>query len=198
MTSEDHINDYFEKSIQVKIETANILPPIISQAGQSMVSCLENGGKILICGNGGSASLANHFSSKLLNCFKMERPSLPAFALTGDVSSVTAISDTYGFENVFSRQIAALGNEKDILLAISSDGGSTNILRAIEEAHDLEMTVVALTGGDGGVIRGVYNSGDVELRVPSDDISNVQENHILIIHCLCDLIDQILFAGLEG
>jgi phosphoheptose isomerase len=198
MTSEDYINDHFDKSIQVKIETANILPPSISQAAKAMVSCLENGGKILVCGNGGSASIGHHFSSKLLNHFKMERPSLPAFALTGDVSSVTAISDTHGFENIFSRQISALGNENDILLAISSDGGSTNILRAIEEAQDLEMTIVALTGDDGGVIRGVYNNRDIELRVPSDDISCVQENHMLIVHCLCDLIDQILFAGLEG
>lgn len=197
MTSEDKINSYFENSIQVKIETANILPPAIAQAAKTLVACLEGGGKILVCGNGGSASIAQHFSSKLLSHFDMERPPLPAFALTGDVSSLTAIADNFGFENVFSRQVAALGNEGDILLVISSDGGSANILRAVEEAHDLDMLVVALTGDDGGVIRGVYTSGDVELRVPSSDMASVQENHVLIVHCLCDIIDQKLFAGLE-
>ncbi len=123
----------------------------------------------------------------------MERPPLPAFALTGDVSSITSIADKFGSENVFSRQIAALGNEDDILLIISSDGGSANILKSVEEAHDLDMLVVALTGGDGGVIKDLYNSCDIEIRVPSSDMACVQENHVLIVHCLCNIIDQKLF-----
>ncbi|MGQ4004549.1 SIS domain-containing protein [Francisellaceae bacterium CB300] len=197
MTSIDKINNYFEASIQAKIETANVLPPAIAQAAKAMVSCVENGGKILVCGNGGSASLAQHFSSKLLSHFQMERPPLPAIALTGDIATITATGDNYGFAEIFSKQVAALGNEGDILLAISTNGNSTNILKAVEEARDLEMQVVALTGCDGGMMQQMYIEGDVELRVPSSDEATIQENHLLIIHCLCDIIDQRLFAGLE-
>ncbi|AIT09677.1 DnaA initiator-associating protein DiaA [Candidatus Francisella endociliophora] len=197
MTSLDKVNDYFESSIQAKIETANVLPPAIVQAGKAMVSCLENGGKILVCGNGGSGAIAQHFSSKLLNQFEMERPPLPAVSLTGDMSTITAIGNYYGYSEIFSKQVAALGNEEDILLVISTSGNSENILKAVEEAHDLEMKVIALTGAGGGRLQNMYIPEDIELRVPSNNIANIQENHLLIIHCLCDIIDQKLFAGLE-
>lgn len=197
MTSLDKVNSYFESSIQAKIETANIMPPAIAQAGKAMVSCLENGGKILVCGNGGSAAIAQHFTSKLLNHFEMERPPLPAVALTGDVATITAVGNHYGFAEIFSKQIAALGNEEDILLVISTDGESENIAKAVEEAHDLEMRVIALTGANGGRLQNMYAAEDIELRVPSESIANIQENHFLIVHCLCDIIDQKLFAGLE-
>ncbi|MBY7734297.1 SIS domain-containing protein [Francisella philomiragia] len=197
MTSLDKINSYFESSIQAKIETANVLPPAIAQVAKAMVSCLENGGKILVCGNGGSAAIAQHFTSKLLNHFDMERPPLPAIALTADVATITAIGDHYGFAHVFSKQVAALGNEDDILLVISANGDSQNIINAVEEAHDLDMKVVALTGANGGRLQTMYNPDDIELRVPSDNVANIQENHFLIIHCLCDIIDQKLFVGLE-
>ncbi|QIV93891.1 D-sedoheptulose-7-phosphate isomerase [Allofrancisella frigidaquae] len=197
MTSLEKINNYFENSIQAKIETANILPPAIAQAAKVMVSCLENGGKILVCGNGGSASIAQHFSSKLLSHFELERPPLPVIALTADSSTITAIGSTYGFDEIFSKQIAALGDEGDILLTISVGSSSANILKAIEEAHDLDMQVIALTGSNGGILQGVYDLHDIELRVPSGNIANIHESHLLIIHCLCDIIDQRLFAGLE-
>lgn len=197
MTSLDKINSYFENSIQAKIETANVLPPAIGQAAKAMVSCLENGGKILACGNGGSAAIAQHFSSKLLNQFEMERPPLPAISLTGDMATITAVGNHYGFTEVFAKQVAALGNEDDILLVVSATGDSENILKAVEEAHDLEMKVIALTGANGGRLQNMYNPEDIELRIPSSNVANIQENHFLIIHCLCDIIDQKLFAGLE-
>ncbi|QLE79092.1 SIS domain-containing protein [Francisella sp. Scap27] len=197
MTSIDRVNKYFENSIQAKIETANVLPPAIAEVGKSMVSCLENGGKILVCGNGGSATLSQHFSSKLLSYFNLERPPLPAIALTGDVSSITSIAEHYGYDEIFSKQVAAIGNENDILLAISPTGNSANIIKAIEEAHDLEMQVITMTGFDGGNMQQMHQDGDIELRVPSNHEITIQENHFLIIHCLCDIIDQKLFAGLE-
>ncbi|ASG67301.1 DnaA initiator-associating protein DiaA [Francisella halioticida] len=197
MTSLDKVNSYFENSIQAKIETANVLPPAIVQAAKAMVSCLENGGKILACGNGGSGAIAQHFSSKLLNHFEMERPPLPAVSLTGDMATITAIGNYYGFVEIFSKQVAALGNEDDILLVVSTTGDSENILKVVEEAHDLEMKVIALTGASGGRLQNMYNPEDIELRVPSNSVASIQENHFLIIHCLCDIIDQKLFAGLE-
>ncbi|WP_432773270.1 SIS domain-containing protein [Francisella salimarina] len=197
MSSLERVNGFFEASIQAKIETANILPPAIAQAAKAMVSCLENGGKILVCGNGGSAAIAQHFTSKLLNHFDMERPPLPAVALTADVATITAVGDHYGFAHIFSKQVAALGNEDDILLVVSANGDSQNIINAVEEAHDLDMKVVALTGAIGGRLQDMYNADDIELRVPSDNMANIQENHFLIIHCLCDIIDQKLFVGLE-
>lgn len=198
MTSLDKINSYFESSIQAITETTNALPPAIAQATKAMVSCLENGGKILVCGNGGSGVIAQHFSCKLLNHFEMERPPLPAIALTGDVATITAVGNYNGFEQIFAKQVAALGNEDDILLVITTSGDSENILSAVEEGHDLEMKVIALTGGSGGRLQNMYNADDIELRVPSDSIANIQENHFLIVHCLCDIIDQKLFAGLEN
>lgn len=197
MTSLDKVNNYFENSIQAKIETANVLPPAIAQAAKAMVSCLENGGKILVCGNGGSGAIAQHFTSKLLNHFEMERPPLPAIALTGDVATITAVGNHYGFAEIFAKQVAAIGDERDILLVISVSGDSENILKAVEEAHDLDMQVIALTGANGGRLQNMYKANDIELRVPSNNIANIQENHFLIVHCLCDIIDQKLFAGLE-
>ena len=198
MTSIDKINNFFETSIQAKIETANLLPPVIAQAAKAMVSCIEDGGKILVCGNGGSASLAQHFSSKLLSHFQMEKPPLPVIALTGDTATITAIADNYGFIEIFSKQVAALGNEGDILLAISTFGSSINVIKAIEEVHNLEMPVVSLIGADGGLMQNIYVEGDVKLHVPSNDETTIQENHFMIIHCLCDIIDQKLFAGSEN
>lgn len=197
MSSLDRVNSYFEASIQAKIETANVLPPAIVQAAKAIVSCLENGGKILVCGNGSSSAIAQHFTSKLLSHFEMERPPLPAVSLSGDMTSITAIANQYGFSEVFAKQVAALGNEEDILLVISTNGDSENILKAVEEAHDLEMKVIALTGSTGGRLQNMYESQDIELRVPSNSIANIQENHFLIVHCLCDMIDQKLFVGLE-
>ena len=154
-----------------------------------MLQSLLNDGKVLSCGNGGSAADAQHFSAELLGRFERERPGLPAVALTTDSSTLTAIANDYEYANVFAKQVRALGQAGDILLAISTSGNSENVLRAVTTAHSRGMKVVALTGRDGGTIAQSLNSDDVELRVPADRTCRVQEVHLLIIHCLCDLID---------
>ena len=159
-----------------------------------MVQSLLNDGKVLSCGNGGSAADAQHFSAELLGRFERERAGLPAVALTTDSSTLTAIANDYGYENVFAKQVRALAQPHDVLLAISTSGNSENVLRAITTAHDRDLKVVALTGRDGGTIARSLNSEDVELRVPAERTCRVQEVHLLIIHCLCDLID----AGIRG
>jgi D-sedoheptulose 7-phosphate isomerase len=159
-----------------------------------MVASLINGGKILSCGNGGSAGDAQHFSSEMLNRFERERPSLPAIALTTDSSTVTSIANDYSYNEIFSKQIRALGNEGDILLAISTSGGSKNVIEAIKAAHDRDMQVVALTGKDGGNMASLLTDNDIEIRVPSEVTARIQEVHLLVIHCLCDLIDCSLFG----
>ena len=146
------------------------------------------------CGNGGSAGDAQHFSSELLNRFERERPSLPAIALTTDSSTLTSIANDYSYNEVFSKQVRALGQREDILLAISTSGNSGNVVEAIHAAHDREMRVISLTGRDGGEMVHIQQAGDIEIRVPSDVTARIQEVHLLIIHCLCDLIDHQLFG----
>jgi len=170
---------------------------VIEQASDSMVQALLSGGKILSCGNGGSAGDAQHFSSELLNRFERERPSLPAIALTTDSSTVTSIANDYSYNEVFSKQIRALGNAGDVLLAISTSGNSANVVQAIQAAHDREMRVVALTGRNGGDMASLLLPDDIEIRVPSMVTARIQEVHLLAIHCLCDLIDWQLFGPME-
>jgi D-sedoheptulose 7-phosphate isomerase len=169
--------------------------PAIDAAGSMLAQRLQDGGKVLSCGNGGSAGDAQHFSSELLNRFEMERPPLAAVALTTDTSTLTSIANDYAYNDIFSKQVAALGTAKDVLLAISTSGNSANVIRAIDMAHDRGMGVVALTGCDGGEMAGALDKGDVEIRVPADRTARIQEVHLLIIHCLCDLIDQQLFGS---
>lgn len=185
---------HFGASIETKTLAAEQLPPFIEQAAQVMVNALLNGGKILSCGNGGSAGDAQHFSSELLNRFERERPSLPAIALTTDSSTVTSIANDYSYNEVFSKQIRALGNAGDVLLAISTSGNSANVVQAIQAAHERDMTVVALTGKNGGHMASLLTADDVEVRVPSSVTARIQEVHLLVIHCLCDLIDCSLFG----
>ncbi len=151
-------------------------------------------GKVLSCGNGGSAGDAQHFSSEMLNRFERERPGLPAFALTTDASTVTSIANDYQFADIFAKQIRALGHPGDVLLAFSTSGNSHNILNAIDAAHDKDMRVVLASGRDGGQAAGTLRPGDIELRVPSDSTARIQESHLTIIHCLCDLIDYHLLG----
>lgn len=158
-------------------------------------SRLLEGNKVLSCGNGGSAGDAQHFSSEMLNRYERERPGLPAIALTTDSSTVTSIANDYDFSQIFSRQIEALGQPNDLLLAISTSGNSNNVNKAIQSAHDREMSIVALTGRDGGNLVKLLTTGDVEIRVPSDVTARIQETHLLIIHCLCDLVDQQLLGS---
>ncbi len=191
---QDRIIGHFGASIETKTLAAEELPPYIERAAAVMVNALLNGGKILTCGNGGSAGDAQHFSSELLNRFERERPSLPAIALTTDSSTVTSIANDYSYNEIFSKQIRALGNAGDVLLAISTSGNSANVVQAIQAAHEREMTVVALTGKDGGHMASLITPDDVEIRVPAFVTARIQEVHLLVIHCLCDLIDCSLFG----
>tara|TARA_Y100001949_G_scaffold126584_1_gene108179 strand:+ start:287 stop:871 length:585 start_codon:yes stop_codon:yes gene_type:complete len=191
---QDRIIGHFGTSIETKASAAEVLPPYIERAAQMMVNTLLNGGKILTCGNGGSAGDAQHFSSELLNRFERERPSLPAIALTTDSSTITSIANDYNYAEVFSKQIRALGNPGDVLLAISTSGNSANVVQAIQAAHEREMTVVALSGKDGGNMVSLLTVDDVEIRVPSQVTARIQEVHLVVIHCLCDLIDCSLFG----
>lgn len=187
------IEQHFRDSIEVK-QASLVLAPAIARAGALMAGALVGGGKILSCGNGGSAADAQHFSSELLGRFEQERRSLPAIALTTDSSTLTAVANDYGYERVFARQVEGLGKARDVLLAISTSGNSPNVLAAIAAARVLDMSVVALTGRDGGRIAAELGADDIELRVPSDRTLRIQEVHLLIIHGLCDLIDQAVAA----
>lgn len=192
--SVERIRELFAESMEVKAAAAEVLPEAIQAAGQRMVESLLGGGRILSCGNGGSAGDAQHFSSELLNRFERERPELPGIALTTDSSTLTSIANDYSYNQIFSKQVRALGREGDILLAISTSGNSANVIQAIQAAHDREMSVVAMTGRDGGEMARLYGSSDVEIRVPASSTARVQEVHLLIIHCLCDYIDEALFG----
>ena len=195
--SVDRIRQLFAESIETKAKAGEVLPTVIEAAGQAMVECLLNGGKILTCGNGGSAGDAQHFSSELLNRFEMERPALPAVALTTDSSTLTSIANDYSYNEIFSKQIKALAREGDVLLAISTSGNSPNVVQAIQAAHSKDMVVVALTGRDGGDMAPLLTQDDVEIRVPSEVTARIQEVHLLAIHSLCDYIDQSLFGASE-
>lgn len=195
MDLHDQISNHFRESIEVKQSSARDLPAPIHKAGEAMVQSLLSNRKILCCGNGGSAGDAQHFSAELLNRFEKERPGLPAIALTTDSSTITAIANDYSFNEIFSKQVNALGEAGDILLAISTSGNSGNILEAINAGHDREMTIVALTGRDGGTMANLLSEQDIEIRVPAERTARIQEVHLLIIHCLCDFIDTQLFGG---
>lgn len=183
------VKQRFTDSIQTKQQSLEPLAPVIARAAGHLTQTLDQGGKILSCGNGGSAGDAQHFSSEMLNRFEMERPGLPAVALTTDTSTLTSIANDYDYSRIFSRQVLALGNSGDILLAISTSGNSGNVIKAVEAAHTRDMRVVALTGRDGGRIAGLLEDPDTELRVPANSTARIQETHLLVIHCLCDLID---------
>jgi len=189
------IESIFAHSIAVKQQTFETIAPQIVQAGELMVQSLLNEGKLMACGNGGSAADAQHFSSELINRFEEERPALPAIALTTDSSAITSIANDYQYKDIFARQIHALGREPDILLAISTSGQSVSIVQAIDAAHERDMAVIALTGNDGGQVAKHLSGDDIELRVPAQQTARIQETHITIIHALCDLIDHQLFGA---
>jgi len=188
------ITKHFNDSIHTKQQALNTAAPGIAHGAEVITRALLNDRKILACGNGGSAADAQHFSSELLNRFEMERPGLPAIALTTDSSTLTSIANDYQFEDIFSKQVRALGQPGDVLLAISTSGNSANIVNALHAAHDRDMTVIALTGRDGGLMSDLLIDQDVEIRVPVLSTARIQEVHILIIHCLCDLIDHLLLG----
>jgi len=196
----DHVSRiraHFADSAQLKLAAVDALAPAIARAAELMSQCLLGDGKILACGNGGSASDAQHFAAEMVGRFERERPELPAISLATDTSILTAIANDYAYEQVFAKQVRALGTAGDVLLALSTSGNSGNVIAAIEAAHDREMRIVALTGKDGGRIGAMLGPSDVELRVPHDRTARIQECHLLTIHCLCDAIDNTLL-GEEG
>jgi len=188
------ISQQFQDSAQTKIEAMELLAAPISDAVQTMVACLINDGKILACGNGGSAGDAQHFAAELVGRFEAERQELAAIALTTDSSILTAVANDYSFNVVFAKQVRALGRPGDVLLAISTSGNSGNVIEAIRAAHDHDLTVVALTGKGGGEIAGLLREGDVHICVPAERTARIQETHLLAIHCLCDGIDCLLLG----
>ena len=188
------IRDIFNASIAVKAASATLLNGDIARAVDLLLVCIKARQKILVCGNGGSAADAQHFSSEMLNRFERERAGFAAIALTTDASTVTAIANDYDFSQIFSKQVLALGRAHDLLLAFSTSGASPNIVRAIEAAHFCEMQVILLTGRDGGAAARKLKSDDIELRVPSNSTARIQEVHLTIIHCLCELIDGELIG----
>ena len=188
------VKNNFNESIQLKTDLRDQLAPSIVSAAEIMTNALFNEKKILSCGNGGSAADAQHFSSEMLNRFEMERPGLPALALTTDSSTLTSIANDYQYADVYAKQIRALGQPGDVLLAISTSGDSHNIVHAIDASHDRDMNIVALTGRDGGQAADLMLETDIEIRVPSWSTARIQEVHIMIIHSICDLIDQRLLG----
>ena len=187
------VEQHFAASLEAKQRTLAMIGPRIAHAAEVLAERLQRGGKILACGNGGSAADAQHFAAELVNRFEMERPGLAAIALTTDSSTLTSIANDYAFEQVFARQLRALGRPGDTLLAISTSGHSPNVLAAMAAAQELGVITVALTGRDGGKVAEQLKADDLELRVSATVTARIQETHILIIHCLCDLIDQRLF-----
>lgn len=194
MSISDKVKQIFSASIETKQQAQDVLAEPIARAVEVIVDALRRGNKVLSCGNGGSAADAQHFSAELVCRFERERPELAAIALTTDTSALTAISNDYDFDEIFAKPIRALGQNGDVLLAISTSGHSPNIARAIEAAHDKGLHVVALTGRDGGRMTELLQDHDVEIRVPSEITARIQEVHLLTIHCLCHQIDDELFG----
>lgn len=197
MDSIRRIQDNFKEGIDIKLKSCDLLAPLIARAAEMMTACLLSERRIYSCGNGGSAAEAQRFSGQMLNRFEVERPGLPAIALTADMSAVTAIANDFQFADIFSKQIRALGQPGDILLAISSSGESHNIIHAIDACHERQMSVIALTGREGGQLADLIQENDIEIRVPSWSTARIHEVHTTIVNCLCDLVDHQLL-GIEG
>lgn len=189
------INQHFTDSAQLKLQAMAQLAEPLARASERMAQCLMNEGKILACGNGGSAADAQHFSAELLNRFEMERPPLAAIALSTDTSTLTSIANDYHYNEVFSKQVRALGRSGDLLLAISTSGNSPNVIEAIHAARDRGMGVIALTGKQGGKMAGLLGPNDVHICVPADRTARIQEVHLLSLHCMCDAIDCLLLGA---
>ena len=194
MSLQDRIINNFSDSIQAQQDALSYLPELIEYAAQQIVSALLNDKKILTCGNGRSATTAQLFSLAMLNQFERDRPSLPAINLAADTATITAVANDHHFSEVFSKQIRALGQSGDILLIYTDGNNSNNLAKAIASAHDKEMSVIALTGNEGGLISPSLYETDIEIRVNLTSSTRIQETHILITHCLCDLIDHQLFG----
>lgn len=190
---EMRVKKHFSDSIETKQKAAEIMSEDIVRAINLMHLALSSDKKILACGNGGSAADAQHFAAELVGRFERERRELPAIALSTDSSILTAIANDYSYEVIFSKQVRALGHAGDVLLGISTSGNSANVIAAIEAAHLKGMSVMAFTGKDGGKIKNILKSSDVHLCVPADRTARIQETHLLLLHCLCDGVDHLMF-----
>jgi D-sedoheptulose 7-phosphate isomerase len=188
------IRNHFADSAETKLAAADVMAPLIARAASLMTDCLLADGKILACGNGGSAADAQHFAAEMVGRFERERPELPAISLVTDTSILTAIANDYDFSQVFAKQVRALGRAGDVLLAISTSGNSANVSIAIDAAHEREMRVIALTGKGGGRMGELLLPTDVHLCVPHAVTARIQEIHLLAIHCMCDAIDVSLLG----
>jgi len=195
---EQRIEQQFIDSADLKYQSAQTLSKPIAAAVGALLMCVTGGGKVMACGNGGSAADAQHFAAEFVGRFERERPELGAIALSTDSSIITAIANDYNFDQIFSKQVRALGQPGDVLLAISTSGNSRNVLAAIESAHERDLIVVALTGKGGGKIGQVLRETDVHICVPHDRTARIQEVHLLVLHCLCDGVDSQLLGEQEN
>lgn len=195
MSLTTRISKHFDDSAQLKLQSKKTLAQPIADAAQAMVACLMNDGKILVCGNGGSAADSQHFAAELINRFEVERPGLAAIALTTDSSVLTSIANDYDYKQIFSKQVRALGMDGDILLAISTSGNSPSVVEAIQAAYERNMPVVALTGRDGGKMGSMLRPADFHICVQAKNTARIQEVHLLALHCLCDAIDHLILGG---
>ena len=194
---ESRIRQQFEESAQLKLRAAELLAEPLAQAIGAIANALSNGAKILACGNGGAAADAQHFAAELVGRFERERPELAAVALSTDSSILTAVANDYGFEQVFARQVRALGQPGDVLLAISTSGSSPNVIEAVRAAQERDMLIVALSGKGGGKLSALLSDVDVHLCVPHDRTARIQEVHLLLLHCICDGVDWTLLGNPE-
>lgn len=190
----DRIHGHFKSAAQTALDAAGALAPGIEQAARLVVHALADGNKILACGNGGSAADAQHFAATMINRFEQERPGLAAIALTTDTSTLTSIANDHAYDQIFARQVKALGLPGDVLLAISTSGNSPSVLQAVEAAHTRGIPVIALTGRSGGGLAEQMTDTDVFLCVPAESTARIQEIHLLTIHCLCDAVDSVLLG----
>ena len=191
------IEQHFIDSADLKYQASQVLSKPISLAIAAILASVTSGGKVLACGNGGSAADAQHFAAEFVGRFERERPELGAIALTTDSSILTAVANDYSYEQIFAKQVRALGHSGDVLLAITTSGSSPNVLAAIQAAHERDMTVVALTGKGGGKMNQVLRETDVHICVPHDRTARIQEVHLLAIHCICDGVDIQLLGDQE-
>src|SRR3954463_2201472 len=189
-----HLRTHFEEGIELRRRMAETLPPHIVKAGEAMAQAVRSGHKVLSCGNGGSAADSQHFAAEMVGRFERERPGMPAVSLTVDTSALTAIANDYDYDRVFSRQVEALGQAGDVLLGISTSGNSKNVIEAIKAAQAKEVTVIALTGRDGGEMGRMLKPHDHHLNVAHPRTMRVQEIHLLVIHCLCEVVDNVIFG----
>jgi D-sedoheptulose 7-phosphate isomerase len=189
-----HIRGHFDEAIELKRRVAEALAPEIARAGEALAHALRADHKVLACGNGGSAADSQHFAAEIVGRFERERPGMPAIALTTDTSTITAIANDYSYDVVFAKQVESLRRPRDFLLGISTSGNSKSVVEAIKSAHSRKMRVIALTGRDGGAMAKMLGTDDFHLNVAHARTMRIQEVHLLVIHCLCEVVDNVIFG----